>query len=155
MKAKLPAFDVLVDMARNEPDRLEALRNRLTGEVINGATSEEQRRRLAGLQFQVNMERERSRSPLHATIRISEMMCRSLAELHRSMVTPLVDENHPAQEARYDPDSPKAKVLEFKRKEPTLFDEDDHPIFIVEELIAEEITIEDAQREEHEDTVTD
>jgi hypothetical protein len=33
------------------------------------------------------MERRKATTPLAATIRISEMMCRSLAELHRSMVS--------------------------------------------------------------------
>ena len=32
------------------------------------------------------MERRRAHTPLAATIRISEMMCRSLADLQRSMV---------------------------------------------------------------------
>lgn len=90
MKQKLPAFDVLVDMARNDPQSLENLRRRLTTKVIESASTDEQRRRLEGLQFRVDMERERARSPLAATIKISEMMCHSLADLHRSMVTPLV-----------------------------------------------------------------
>ena len=92
MKQKLPAFDVLVDMARNDPQSLENLRRRLTNTVIQSASTDEQRRRLEGLQFRVDMERQRARSPLAATIKISEMMCHSLADLHRSMVTPLVSE---------------------------------------------------------------
>ena len=90
MTHKLPAFDVLVDMARNDPQRLEKLRRKLTQNVIAGATTEQKRKRLEGLQFRVDLERRRARSPLAATIKISEMMCHSLADLHRSMVTPLV-----------------------------------------------------------------
>ena len=93
MKQRLPAFDVLVDMARNDPQSLENLRRRLTSKVIESASTDEQRRRLEGLQFRVDMERQRARSPLAATIKISEMMCHSLADLHRSMVTPLVSED--------------------------------------------------------------
>ncbi len=89
MTRKLPAFDVLVDMARNDPARLETLRKKLTTHVIDSAPTEQQRKRLEGLQFRVDLERERARSPLAATIRISEMMCHSLADLHKSMVTPL------------------------------------------------------------------
>jgi hypothetical protein len=37
----------------------------------------------------VDLERRRAPSPLAATIRISEMMCRSLADLHASFVTPV------------------------------------------------------------------
>ncbi|MFT7652951.1 MAG: hypothetical protein ACI9ON_001296 [Limisphaerales bacterium] len=101
MKRKLPAFDVLVDMARNDPQRLELLRRRLTANVIKNAATEQKRKRLEGLQFRVDMEREKARSPLAATIKISEMMCHSLADLHRSMVTPLAleDESNGPQES--------------------------------------------------------
>ena len=92
MKHKLPAFDVLVDLARNDPQRLERLRKKLTEDIIDNAADEQRRKRLAGLQFRVDMERKRARTPLQATIRISEMMCQSLADLHRSMVTPLLKE---------------------------------------------------------------
>ena len=107
MTHKLPAFDVLVDMARNDPQRLEKLRRKLTQNVIAGATTEQKRKRLEGLQFRVDLERRRARSPLAATIKISEMMCHSLADLHRSMVTPLV-----ATESEAVP-TPSAKVLAF------------------------------------------
>ena len=106
MRQKLPAFDVLVDMARNDPQRLEALRRKLTESVIAGADTEQKRRRLEGLQFRIDLERRRARSPLAATIKISEMMCHSLAALHRSMVTPFV-----AEEISDPPRT--AKILEF------------------------------------------
>ena len=110
MTHKLPAFDVLVDMARNDPQRLEKLRRKLTQNVIAGAATEQKRKRLEGLQFRVDLERRRARSPLAATIKISEMMCHSLADLHRSMVTPLVadDDGEPPQT--------NASVLEFPGK---------------------------------------
>jgi hypothetical protein len=85
---RLPAFEVLVDMARNDPQGLETLRRSMTDAVIAAASNETTRRRLQGLQFRVDMERRRATTPLAATIRISEMMCRSLADLHRSMVAP-------------------------------------------------------------------
>lgn len=85
---RLPAFDVLVDMARNDPQGLETLRRSLTDAVIAAASNETTRRRLEGLQFRVDMERRRAGTPMAATIRISEMMCKSLADLHRCMVAP-------------------------------------------------------------------
>lgn len=88
MRARLPEFDVLVDMARNDPQGLEALRTRLTRLIIDRASNDVSRRRLEGLQFQVDVERKRARSALVACMRISEMMCRSLAELHKSIVAP-------------------------------------------------------------------
>ncbi len=88
MKTRLPAFDVLVAMARNDPEGLETLRRSLTEAVIEAASTDHTKNRLKGLQFRVDMERKRASTPLGATIRISEMMCRSLADLHRSMVEP-------------------------------------------------------------------
>ncbi len=88
MGSTLPAFDVLVDMARNDPQGLELLRKRLTGAVIDDASNDILRRRLKGLQFKVEMECKKSTSPMGACIRISEMMCRSLAHLQRSIVDP-------------------------------------------------------------------
>ena len=86
MSTRLPAFEVLLDMARNNPEGLETLRQQLTQAVIDGAQNDANRRRLEGLQFRIDMERQRARTPLSATIRLSEMMCQSLADLHRSMV---------------------------------------------------------------------
>ena len=40
----------------------------------------------------MDLERRRAPTPLAATIRISEMMCRSLADLHASFVTPVDEE---------------------------------------------------------------
>ena len=116
MKRKLPAFDVLVDMARNDPQRLESLRQQLTSRIIENAPTEQKRKRLEGLQFRVDMEREKARSPLAATIKISEMMCHSLADLHRSMVTPLADNAQPPVQQEKG-----AKVLQFP---PAIADKD-------------------------------
>ena len=91
MKIELPQFDVLLDMARNDPQRLEQLRRDLTRKVIDGARSDTQRKRLEGLQFQVDLELQRAGTPLAGAIRISEMMTRSLADLHRSLVTPFAE----------------------------------------------------------------
>jgi len=92
MTTRLPAFEVLVDMARNDPEGLETLRRSLTNAVIATASSDNARRRLKGIQFRVDLERRRAATPLAATIRISEMMCRSLADLHASFVAPVDEE---------------------------------------------------------------
>ena len=84
----LPEFEVLVDMARNNPESLEELRSALVTGVIDNARTPQQQQRLAGLQFRIDLERRRSTSPMGATIRLSEMMCRSLADLHLSIVAP-------------------------------------------------------------------
>ena len=84
----LPAFDALASLARRDPDALEALRQRLTDEVIRRASNADARRRLEGLKFRIDMERRRSRDPLSACIRISAMMHRSLADLHTVLEAP-------------------------------------------------------------------
>lgn len=84
----LPEFEVLVDLARNDPTGLEDLRAALVSGVIDSARTKQQGQRLAGLQFRIDLERRKSSSPMGATIRISEMMCRSLADLHLSIVAP-------------------------------------------------------------------
>ncbi len=104
---RLPAFDVLVDMARNDPQGLETLRRSLTDAVIAAASNDVTRRRLQGLQFRVDMERRRAHTPLAATIRISEMMCKSLADLQRSMVA-VTDPPEDRERA-----APRAPVLPF------------------------------------------
>ena len=105
-------------MARNDPQRLESLRLELTNGVIDSAATEQKRKRLEGLQFRVDLERRRARSPLGATIRISEMMCHSLAELHRSMVTPLVADDST-------PELKRADVVNFPAPDKSYFDTDD------------------------------
>ena len=119
MKSRLPAFDVLVDMARNDPQGLETLRRSLTDAVIAAASNETTRRRLRGLQFRVDMERRRATTPLAATIRISEMMCQSLAALHRSMVAP-----EPWQAPEPTVDDPSGRVVAFRAT--GLYDEPPH-----------------------------
>ncbi|MDA1075248.1 MAG: DUF3135 domain-containing protein [Proteobacteria bacterium] len=95
MKANLPDFEVLVEMAREDPDALDGLRRELTERVIDGAPNEVARHRLMGLQFRIDMVRRKATNPMSATIRISEMMCQSLYELQRSILAPqeIIDEN--------------------------------------------------------------
>lgn len=92
-------------MARNDPQGLETLRKSLTEAVIASASNEITKRRLQGLQFKVDMECKKATSPLAACIRISEMMCRSLADLHHSMVEPAT--------YRTEPETKRPAVLPF------------------------------------------
>ena len=80
----LPSFDTMVNMAKNQPEKLEALRQSLIAKVIASAP-ERSRRRLEGLQFQIDMERRRSQSPMGSCIRISQLMNESLFELYEAL----------------------------------------------------------------------
>lgn len=84
MQSTLPDFEVLATMAQNDPEGLEALRQRLCEELIASAPPHMQRR-LRGLQFQIDAQRRLSRTPLQACIRISEMMHDSFAELRHAL----------------------------------------------------------------------
>lgn len=75
-------FDYWADLARRDPEEFEAERLRVLGEVIARADPS-YRRRLQGLQFQLDMERRRARTPLAACIRLSELM---LTAVHDELV---------------------------------------------------------------------
>ena len=108
---ELPDFDVLVDMARHNPDALEDLRLRLTEQVIEAQPDHLKKQGLRGLAFQIDMERKRARTPMAATIKLSEMMCWKLAELNRCFLKPEDVQGDIVREAR----PLKANVIELKR----------------------------------------
>ena len=70
-------FDEWVELAKEDPDAFEARRDALLQEAIDQAPLHF-RKKLHGLQFQVDMIRERSTHPLGACVRISSMMMDSL-----------------------------------------------------------------------------
>ena len=66
-------FNLLKQLACDEPERFESLRKQLIEYEISKAHSSN-RKRLHGLQFQIDMERERARSAMGACIGISRIM---------------------------------------------------------------------------------
>jgi len=66
-------FDEWVGLAKEDPDAFEARRDELLREVIDQAPLHF-RKKLHGLQFQVDMIRERSAHPMGACVRISRLM---------------------------------------------------------------------------------
>ena len=98
MSTHLPDFDTLKRLARENPSRLEALRRQLVGELLDAAEPE-QRARLEGLQFRIDMECKRAANPLAATIRLSAMMRDSLLRLQQAINAPetLVPHAEPAR----------------------------------------------------------
>lgn len=73
MGLELPAFDDLVTLAQDDPAALEDLRMQLVNAVIDSAPPHLQPR-LRGLQFRIDMERRRAKTPMAACIKISAMM---------------------------------------------------------------------------------
>ncbi len=103
---ELPDFDTLVAMHKEDPQALDKVRADLTGELINNA-SDDVRRRLEGLQFRINMELRRARTPEARCIKMSSMMHESFAELNHRL-------HHP-----YSPPPPResARILELDTRQ--------------------------------------
>jgi hypothetical protein len=70
-------FDEWKSLACNDPDAFERRRQAVIDEFLS-SVPESRQRRLRGLQFRIDMERRRARTPLGACIKISTMMWDSL-----------------------------------------------------------------------------
>ncbi len=70
-------FDEWASLARANPHAFEARRQALIDDFLRQFPDPE-RRRLRGLQFRIDMERRRARTPMAACIRLSSMMWDSL-----------------------------------------------------------------------------
>lgn len=108
----LPSFDELKAMAAERPEELENLRKRMTDQILSDAPAD-RRRRLEGIVFKIDAERRRSKNPLQACIRISQMMMDSVTDLRDAVnmlgVSPVVQ---PIQN-----EAPRsADIVEFKRR---------------------------------------
>ncbi len=84
MTTKLPTHDQLAALAEKNPERLEELREIWVNEIIDSAPAE-LRRRLRGLQFQIDCKRKMHSNPMGACVEISKMMYDSLHKLNRIM----------------------------------------------------------------------
>lgn len=80
MRQELPDFDTLKAMAEQDPEGLENLRQQHVNALIDQAP-EPMRRRLRGLQFQIDAQRQIHTTPLAACIKLSQMMYESFSEL--------------------------------------------------------------------------
>ncbi len=76
----LPNFDELMKLALQDPIKLETLRQSWVEDIINKAPEHFQRR-LRGLQFQIDMERQKASNPVSSCVRLSQMMHEGLASL--------------------------------------------------------------------------
>lgn len=81
---ELPSFEDMVKMAQDDPEALEALRQEMCEAVIE-SVPEDSQRKLRGLQFKIDMERRRAKTPMASCIRISQMMHESFGELRDAL----------------------------------------------------------------------
>ena len=84
MKYKLPEFDALLRLSIDDASVLDQIKKEATQALVSGAP-EKYHKRLNGLQFQIDMELRRSKSPLDGCIRISKMMHESMGELNQNL----------------------------------------------------------------------
>lgn len=112
MQKELPDFDTLMELAKTDPEGLEKLRQEHVAAIINSAPPET-RRRLQGLQFQIDAQRRIHSSPMAACIKVSQMMYDSFTNL-RYLLNEMSSPNsrEPAQDLLMEPES--AQVIQFR-----------------------------------------
>lgn len=76
-------FDTWAALARNDPEGFEAKRQELIEAAIQNRFGCE--RRLRGLQFRIDLERDKARTPLKACLRLSSLMWDSFADLREGL----------------------------------------------------------------------
>lgn len=77
-------FDAWVKLARENPEEFERQRQATLRASIESAPAEH-RKRLEGLQFQIDMERQRSGSALGACIKLNSMMWAGFFRLRKEL----------------------------------------------------------------------
>lgn len=117
MHYELPSFDVLREMAQRDPEALERLRVQLCDQLIQDAPPA-YRRKLRGLQFRVDMERRRAKSPMAACIAISGMMHDTFDKLRQALndAAGRSDGFYAVETVAQTSRESAAKVLPFRRK---------------------------------------
>ncbi len=104
-------FEVMVKMAKDEPEALEAWLREQIEELISSAKPEHQHR-LRGLQFTIDMHRRKASNPMSACLQLSRMMHESFEEMREAML----DLTSPVETQPTDPVEPIAAVIPFGRK---------------------------------------
>ncbi len=80
---ELPSYEVLSQLALNEPDKYETLRQDLINKFIESA-DERIKPRLLGIQFRVDSMRRLSKSPLGLSVGIYGMMWECFLDLNQN-----------------------------------------------------------------------
>ncbi len=80
----LPDHKTLRELAENSPEELEVILRANIATLIE-KTSGSQRRRLQGLQFQIDVQRKLAKNPVDSCVRLSRMMHDSFIEWNRAL----------------------------------------------------------------------
>ncbi|MGL4717381.1 MAG: DUF3135 domain-containing protein [Aeromonas sp.] len=81
---ELPDFDTLKDLAVNDPLQLERILQEQVA-LLLAQTSPDQQRRLRGLQFKIDAQRQLAKNPLDSCMRIADMMWGSFYALRTEL----------------------------------------------------------------------
>jgi len=78
-------FDVLMDLAKNDPEQFEEIRHQIIADYIK-TLPEERRHRMECLQWRIDRTREKSKNALSSCMAITEMMWESFEQLNALFV---------------------------------------------------------------------
>lgn len=83
----IPNFEALAALAKEDPIEFETLRDQLCKQLLEQAP-EHISQHLKGLQFKINIERQRPKTPLKSCLELSKLMNNSLIELEKVLSNP-------------------------------------------------------------------
>lgn len=84
MSSTFPDFEELMKLAKENPAELERIRQKACEDIIQKAP-EKYQRKLRGLQFKIDMEREKSKNALASCVNLSKMMHHSFGRLRDAL----------------------------------------------------------------------
>jgi hypothetical protein len=115
---KLPSHEQLSALAIADPVAFEQLRLELINSVIDGAT-ERNKSRMLGIQFQVDAIRSLCKSNTSSTVKVYQLMWKSLGSLNQAWgdFQQLKANNNPEVDNDNIPLSSSANVLPFRHSE--------------------------------------
>lgn len=108
-------FEYWRDLAKKDPEAFEAAREQEINQYISGLANEDVQDRMRRLQWRVEMERKRSKSPMDSAVRIYDMMWESVGKNFEAIQD--LAEHFKPEDQRTSSKTSKAKVLEFKQDE--------------------------------------
>jgi len=85
MSEPMPEFEELKSLYQDDPGAFEELRQHLIDDCIQSASSH-RRKRLQGLQFQIDCRRRLAKNPMATCLEISKMMHQSFDDLSGSLL---------------------------------------------------------------------
>lgn len=106
-------FDEWSDLANRDPDSFEDRRRAMLNHFFD-QIPEERQQRLRGLQFRIDMERRKAKTPLAACIRISNMMWDSVSG-ENGLVDTIRLLNEDVEARRDRPHQGSASILSFRK----------------------------------------